>query len=108
VPGARSRQPPPALRARETGLKDQITALDAQAADRDAYLRLAGDLEGFLAIDDRLDPMKCVPDFAVATRPMRRQIARVAAIKLETTRLREESIQKRLMDEELKTASTIL
>ena len=39
----------PALRARETGLKHQIAALDAQAADRDAYLRLAGDLEGFLA-----------------------------------------------------------
>jgi DNA invertase Pin-like site-specific DNA recombinase len=39
----------PALRARETGLKDQIAALDARAADRDAYLRLAGDLEGFLA-----------------------------------------------------------
>ena len=38
----------PALRARETGLKDQIAALDAQAADRDAYLKLAGDLEGFL------------------------------------------------------------
>ena len=41
----------PALRARETGLKDQIAALDAQAADRDAYLKLAGDLKGFL---DRL------------------------------------------------------
>ena len=39
----------PALRARETGLKDQLAALDAQAADRDAYLKLAGDLEGFLA-----------------------------------------------------------
>jgi site-specific DNA recombinase len=39
----------PDLRARETGLKDQIAALDAQAADRDAYLRLVGDLEGFLA-----------------------------------------------------------
>ena len=38
----------PALRARETGLKDQVAALDAQAADRDAYLRLAGDPEGFL------------------------------------------------------------
>ena len=38
----------PALRARETGLKNQIAALEAQAADRDAYLRLAGDLEGFL------------------------------------------------------------
>jgi site-specific DNA recombinase len=39
----------PGLRARETGLKDQIAALDAHAADRDAYLRLADDLEGFLA-----------------------------------------------------------
>ncbi|HET6192685.1 MAG TPA: zinc ribbon domain-containing protein [Trebonia sp.] len=38
----------PGLRARETSLKDQIAALDAQAADRDAYLKLAGDLEGFL------------------------------------------------------------
>lgn len=35
------------------------------------------------------------------------QIARFAAIKLETTRLREEAIQKRLIDEELKTASMI-
>ncbi len=35
------------------------------------------------------------------------QIARFAAIKLETTRLREDAIQKRLMDEELKTASVI-
>lgn len=35
--------------ARETSLKNQITALDAQAADRDAYLKLADDLEGFLA-----------------------------------------------------------
>lgn len=35
------------------------------------------------------------------------QIGRFAAIKLETTRLREESIQKRLMDEELKTAYVI-
>ena len=39
----------PALRARETGLKEQIAALDAQAADRDAYLKLAEGLEGFLA-----------------------------------------------------------
>jgi site-specific DNA recombinase len=38
----------PALRARETSLKDQIAILDARAADRDAYLKLAGDLEGFL------------------------------------------------------------
>jgi sigma-B regulation protein RsbU (phosphoserine phosphatase) len=35
------------------------------------------------------------------------QIARYAAIKLETTRLREEAIQKRIMDEELKNASII-
>ncbi|MGH3280193.1 MAG: hypothetical protein ACRDNW_13790 [Trebonia sp.] len=39
----------PDLRARETGLKDQIAALGAQAAGRGAYLRLADDLEGFLA-----------------------------------------------------------
>jgi site-specific DNA recombinase len=39
----------PDLRARQTSLKDQIAALDAQAADRDAYLKLADDLEGFLA-----------------------------------------------------------
>lgn len=35
------------------------------------------------------------------------QIGRFAAIKLETTRLREEAIQKRIMDEELKMASSI-
>lgn len=35
------------------------------------------------------------------------QIARFAATKLETTRLREEAIEKRVMDEELKTASSI-
>jgi site-specific DNA recombinase len=39
----------PALRAREAGLRSQIEAADAQAADRDAYLKLADDLEGFLA-----------------------------------------------------------
>ena len=39
----------PHLRARETSLRSQIDALDAQAADRDAYLTLADDLEGFLA-----------------------------------------------------------
>ncbi|HEX2123928.1 MAG TPA: SpoIIE family protein phosphatase [Thermoanaerobaculia bacterium] len=35
------------------------------------------------------------------------QIGRYAATKLETTRLREDAIQKRIMDEELKTASNI-
>jgi len=39
----------PHLRAREASLRRQLDALDAQAADRDAYLKLAGDLEGFLA-----------------------------------------------------------
>ena len=39
----------PRLRARETSLRGQIDALDAQLADRDAYLKLADDLEGFLA-----------------------------------------------------------
>ncbi|MFN2442947.1 MAG: SpoIIE family protein phosphatase [Thermoanaerobaculia bacterium] len=35
------------------------------------------------------------------------QIARVASMKLETTRLREEAIEKRLMDEEMRTAGRI-
>ncbi|SUA48605.1 Resolvase, N terminal domain [Nocardia africana] len=39
----------PDLRARETNLRNQIDALDAQLADRDAYLALAADLHGFLA-----------------------------------------------------------
>jgi site-specific DNA recombinase len=39
----------PHLRSREANLRGQIDALDAQTADRDAYLKLAGDLEGFLA-----------------------------------------------------------
>jgi site-specific DNA recombinase len=39
----------PDLRAREASLRGQLDALDAQAADRDAYLKLADDLEGFLA-----------------------------------------------------------
>jgi site-specific DNA recombinase len=39
----------PHLRARETSLRGQLDAVDAQAADRDAYLKLADGLEGFLA-----------------------------------------------------------
>jgi site-specific DNA recombinase len=39
----------PDLRARQANLENQVAALDAQAADRDAYLKLADDLEGFLA-----------------------------------------------------------
>jgi site-specific DNA recombinase len=38
----------PDLRARETNLRNQLDALDAQLADRQAYLTLATDLEGFL------------------------------------------------------------
>jgi site-specific DNA recombinase len=39
----------PGLRARETNLRGQADALAAQLADREAYLKLADDLEGFLA-----------------------------------------------------------
>jgi site-specific DNA recombinase len=39
----------PALRAKETSLRASAEALDAQLLDRDAYLKLAEDLEGFLA-----------------------------------------------------------
>jgi site-specific DNA recombinase len=38
----------PELRAREANLRNQIQAHDAQLADRQAYLTLATDLEGFL------------------------------------------------------------
>src|SRR5690349_4421684 len=38
----------PDLRARQTNLGNQIHALDTQLADREAYLALATDLEGFL------------------------------------------------------------
>ncbi len=39
----------PDLRARQTSLRHQAQALDAQLADREVYLKLADDLEGFLA-----------------------------------------------------------
>ena len=39
----------PDLRARETSLRDQLQALDGQLADREVYLKLADDLDGFLA-----------------------------------------------------------
>ncbi|MEU7633974.1 hypothetical protein AB0C34_29045 [Nocardia sp. NPDC049220] len=42
----RSRMPD--LRAREVNLHNQIQALDSQLADREGYLALAADLEGFL------------------------------------------------------------
>jgi site-specific DNA recombinase len=39
----------PELRTRETTLRQQIRALDTQLADRDVYLKLADNLEDFLA-----------------------------------------------------------
>ncbi len=39
----------PGLRARQVNLRGQLDALQAQLADREAYLKLAEDLEGFLA-----------------------------------------------------------
>ena len=39
----------PGLRARQTSLRSQLDALDTQLADRHAYLKLADDMEGFLA-----------------------------------------------------------
>jgi site-specific DNA recombinase len=39
----------PDLHAREASLRSQLSALDAQLADRDTYLKLAENLEGFLA-----------------------------------------------------------
>jgi len=39
----------PELRARQTSLRHQAQALDAQLADREVYLKLADNLEGFLA-----------------------------------------------------------
>ena len=39
----------PDLRARETSLRHQAQALDAQLTDREVYLKLAQNLEGFLA-----------------------------------------------------------
>jgi site-specific DNA recombinase len=46
----------PDLRARETGLRGQLDAIDAQLADRKIYLKLADDLEGFLAqLRDKAD-----------------------------------------------------
>ena len=42
------RQRMPDLRARETNLRNQISALDTQHADHEHYLTLAADVEGFL------------------------------------------------------------
>ncbi|MGZ8851735.1 MAG: SpoIIE family protein phosphatase, partial [Thermoanaerobaculia bacterium] len=69
-----------------------------------APLLIGNDVVGVLYVDYLLNQRPTISEEDVR---LVAQIARVAAIKLETTRLREESIQKRLMDEELKTASTI-
>jgi len=59
----------PHLRTREKSLHAQIDALDAQAADREAYLKLADDLEGFLAqLRDKT---------ATATIPERQRVLRL-------------------------------
>ena len=39
----------PELRSRETSLRGQLDALAAQLVDREAYIKLATGLEGFLA-----------------------------------------------------------
>jgi serine phosphatase RsbU (regulator of sigma subunit) len=65
---------------------------------------MVGDqVAGVLYVDDLINQRAIAEDDVRLVA----QIARFAAIKLEQTRLREDAIQKRLMDEELKTASAI-
>jgi len=52
----------PDLRARETGLRSQIDALDTQLADRQAYLTLAADLEEFLTQLHHTAEISTVPE----------------------------------------------
>jgi site-specific DNA recombinase len=59
----------PHLRAREQNLRTQIDALDSQAADRDAYLKLADDLDSFLA--------QLRGKAAIATVPDRQRVLRL-------------------------------
>jgi site-specific DNA recombinase len=59
----------PHLRAREASLRTQIGALDAQAADRDAYLKLADDIEGFLT--------RLRSNTATASTPERQRVLRL-------------------------------
>ena len=59
----------PDLRARETNLRNQIQAIDAQTADRGAYLKLAHDLGGFL------DQLRHATDTAAV--PERQRILRL-------------------------------
>jgi len=67
-----------------------------------APMLIADSVVGVLYVDYLVNRMISEEDVRLIA-----QIARFAAIKLETTRLREDAIQKRIMDEELKTASAI-
>jgi sigma-B regulation protein RsbU (phosphoserine phosphatase) len=67
-----------------------------------APMVIADSVVGVLYVDYLVNRMISEEDVRLIA-----QIARFAAIKLETTRLREDAIQKRIMDEELKTASVI-
>ena len=67
-----------------------------------APMLIANAVVGVLYVDYRVDRAISEEDVRFLA-----QIARFAAIKLETTRLREEAIEKRILDEELKTASVI-
>jgi phosphoserine phosphatase RsbU/P len=68
-----------------------------------APLVIADAVVGVLYVDYLFEQRQIAPEDV----RLLAQIARFAAIKLETTRLREEAIQKRIMDEELKMASVI-
>lgn len=67
-----------------------------------APLMIAGSVVGVLYVDYRVDRTISEEDVRLVA-----QMAHFAAIKLETTRLREDQIEKRLLDEEIKTASVI-
>ncbi len=68
-----------------------------------APLTIADAVVGVLYVDYRVDHKPISADDVRLVG----QIARFAAMKLETTRLREDAIEKRILDEELKTASVI-
>lgn len=68
-----------------------------------APLLIGGSVVGVLYVDYRFDHRPIAADDV----RLMAQIARFAATKLETTRLRDDAIEKRILDEELKTASVI-
>jgi sigma-B regulation protein RsbU (phosphoserine phosphatase) len=68
-----------------------------------APLLIADSVVGVVYVDYRVDHRPISEDDVRLVA----QIGRFAAMKLETTRLREDAIQKRILDEELKTASMI-